>query len=148
MSALATIGRVFVDEHGMAWPTPQFSKGQVDKAGQVLVNPLSTDVEIASATEIMGNWRQCHGYPISTFRTTLGKRLARAEIHGAIVSQRLKRAPSIIAKLKRFDKMQLSRMQDIGGLRAVVSTIEQVRILQNEYRQVGKFQHQLASVCR
>ena len=36
------------------------------------------------------------------------------------VGQRLKRAPQIVAKLSRHPKMKLSRMQDIGGCRAIL----------------------------
>lgn len=35
--------------------------------------------------------------------------------------------PSIIDKLKRFDSLELSRMQDIGGLRIVVPTIDDIK---------------------
>ena len=41
----------------------------------------------------------------------------------AIVAQRMKRAPSISLKLQRFDGMRIACMQDIGGLRAIVSTV-------------------------
>lgn len=36
------------------------------------------------------------------------------------VGQRLKRAPQIVEKLSRHPKMKLSRMQDIGGCRAIL----------------------------
>ncbi|MBP7007209.1 hypothetical protein KBB05_00340 [Patescibacteria group bacterium] len=46
------------------------------------------------------------------------------------LSQRLKRLQSIIFKLtnedKETDKMQLSRMQDIGGIRIVTKSIGDV----------------------
>ena len=83
------------------------------------------------AMEVLANWRACHAYPINTFQATL-----RGEAkHGygkCIVAQRLKRAPSIIAKLQRFEDMQLARMQDIGGLRAILSSVIKVRSLERE----------------
>lgn len=36
------------------------------------------------------------------------------------VGQRLKREPQIISKLERYRKMNMSRMQDIGGCRAIL----------------------------
>ena len=35
--------------------------------------------------------------------------------------------PSIIDKLNRFGEIELSRMQDIGGLRIVVPTIDDIK---------------------
>lgn len=52
--------------------------------------------------------------------------------------------PSIIDKLKRFEGMSLARMQDIGGLRAVVSTVKQVPSLEDNYR-TSTFKHELVS---
>jgi putative GTP pyrophosphokinase len=60
----------------------------------------------------------------------------------ALVAQRLKRTPSIISKLKRFDSMELARMQDIGGLRAVVRSLRKARDLEQNYRN-SSFKHEL-----
>ena len=51
------------------------------------------------------------------------------------VAQRLKRTPSILAKLRRFPSMKLSRMQDIGGARAVLPGIAEVDDLRRRYMQ-------------
>lgn len=40
-----------------------------------------------------------------------------------VVAQRLKRQPRIISKLARFPRMDLSRMQDIGGCRAILPDV-------------------------
>jgi hypothetical protein len=45
---------------------------------------------------------------------------------GAVVARRLKRLPSILAKLRREDGMKLDRMEDIGGCRIVVGNQKQV----------------------
>ena len=42
------------------------------------------------------------------------------------VGQRLKRAPQIVEKLRRHPGMKLSRMQDIGGCRAILSSHDEV----------------------
>jgi Region found in RelA / SpoT proteins len=52
--------------------------------------------------------------------------------------------PSIISKLWREKGMKLSRMQDIGGLRAVVSNLKDVYALEKEYRS-SRFQHELVT---
>lgn len=46
----------------------------------------------------------------------------------------MKRLPSIEAKLIRFHGMGLSRMQDLGGCRAIVSDIPNVEQLVKRYR--------------
>jgi hypothetical protein len=60
----------------------------------------------------------------------------------ALVAQRIKRLSSIEAKLRRFDRMNLARMQDLGGCRAVVSSIARVRELVGLY-ETSQFKHKL-----
>lgn len=107
----------------MAYVKPTYSKGQVDKVGGILVSPNSYSFEERlSADAILANWRACHGYSINTFPATLRLKLREVD-KNAIVAQRMKRAPSISLKLQRFDGMRIACMQDIGGLRAIVSTV-------------------------
>jgi len=112
----------------------------------MLVAYLSKDKKIESrdilrALSILNNWRSCHGYPINTFQATLRNKLKSID-STALVAQRLKRLPSIILKLKRYKTMQLARMQDIGGLRAVVSSLKKVRELEINYK-ASRFKHEL-----
>jgi len=51
--------------------------------------------------------------------------------------------PTIINKLKLNSSMNLSTMQDIGGVRAVVDSVEKVRQLQDIYHQEYRFKHEL-----
>lgn len=51
----------------------------------------------------------------------------------AIVAQRLKRLSSIKGKLERFGNMQLARVQDLGGCRAIVRTVSVVDKLVSIY---------------
>lgn len=128
----------------MSFVAPAYTKSQVNRAGEVLVSPDNhSPNEQEWAEEVLANWRACHGYPINTFQATLRQKLRPID-HNAIVAQRLKRAPSIILKLKRFAGMQLARMQDIGGLRAVVRSLPKVRQLEDAYR-TAQFSHQLVS---
>jgi hypothetical protein len=126
----------------MAWPTPKYSKSQINRAGDILAAEDADAADLSWAHEVLGNWRACHGYPMNTFQATLRDKLARIGLSGSLVAQRLKRTPSIIAKLRRFDTMSLTRMQDIGGLRAVVPEVSDVRSLRDEYAH-SKFKHQL-----
>ena len=128
----------------MAWVTPLYSKERVKKAGVTLFNESSTDDEYEEALQILNNWRSSHSYPVNTFQAGLRTKLNAMGVNG-IVAQRLKRIPSIMAKLERFKNMSLSRMQDIGGLRAVVATAKQVYELRDSYVDKSKFEHVLVS---
>lgn len=125
----------------MAWPIPLYSKKQVSLAGEILSKDSLDFEKWFWADDVLTNWRACHGYPINTFQATLRLKL-KAIDPSAIVAQRLKRTPSIVGKLRRIPNMNLSRMQDIGGLRAVVGSIPLLRKLQIEY-QLSNFTHQL-----
>lgn len=113
----------------MAWAKPLFSKGQVDKAGEELIDDdetKSSDLEeIEQMLAVINNWRAAHSYPLLAVRMTLTGRAKRVDDR-AIVAQRLKRLSSISIKLHRNENMALSQMQDIGGCRAVVRTVAHV----------------------
>jgi len=49
--------------------------------------------------------------------------------HHALIAQRLKRLPSIAIKLKHNPAMKLSQMQDIGGCRAIMPSMKELRKL-------------------
>lgn len=51
------------------------------------------------------------------------------------VSQRLKKAPTIVDKLSRESGLDLWRMQDIGGCRVVLDSIKDVREMEAKIRQ-------------
>jgi putative GTP pyrophosphokinase len=125
----------------MAFITPIFSRKQISKAGHTLLDSNATAEEIILALAILNHWRSCHAYPINTFQSTLRSRLKKVS-RGALVAQRLKRTPSIIKKLQLNSGMQMARMQDIGGLRAVVDNLTQVRKLQDLYTN-GGLSHEL-----
>lgn len=125
----------------MAWPVPQYSRGEVNRAGSLLASDNPDTSKIPHATEVLSNWRSCHGYPINTFQATLREKLKSID-RSALVAQRLKRTPSIINKLRRFPTMRLARMNDIGGLRAVLGSAKKVRDLEADYR-ASIFQHEL-----
>jgi ppGpp synthetase/RelA/SpoT-type nucleotidyltranferase len=129
----------------MTFAVPRFQKSEINQAGAILASENANPFDWNWAYEILANWRACHGYPINTFRATLTNRLSSID-RNAIVAQRLKRASSVITKLQRFHTMKLSQMQDIGGLRAIVSSISRVRKLESVYRdKPSSFKHELIS---
>jgi hypothetical protein len=105
----------------MAWAKPAFTRGQVDKAGQVLIETLGPlyPVDWDIALQSINNWRSSHSYALQSVKMGLVQR-ARDIDEKVIVAQRLKRLSSIKIKLERNANMKLTQMQDIGGCRAIV----------------------------
>jgi ppGpp synthetase/RelA/SpoT-type nucleotidyltranferase len=115
------------------WTSPQYPKGRVNWAGDVLIGRINaTATEQETALTIINNWRSSHSYPLQALKMTLRRR-ARQIDKKALVVQRLKRLSSIAAKLERSKNMQLKQMQDIGGCRAVVKNISRVNALLKLY---------------
>ena len=124
-------------------PVPKASKSQIDRAGEILIGLHNIPIdELERAVDLAQQWRACHAYPINTFQATLRRKLA---VHKGeyLVAQRLKRMPTIFDKLQRFPAMNLTTMQDIGGVRAVLSSIAKVYKLAKEYKNKTRFEHEL-----
>ena len=127
----------------MAWARRDFSKTAINKAGGSLKQLESlSSAEYDRCLEIVNNWRACHNFPLNTFQVGLRRR-ARLIDRTALVAQRIKRLPSIRRKLEIQGNMTLSQMQDLGGCRAVVRNIAQVKKLTSGYL-AGFGNHELA----
>ena len=142
-------GKLEADE--MEFVAPVYRRDVVNRAGEKLIDatPLSgVDwgnywTEYFNALEIVNNWRSSHAYPLLVMRVTLG-RYANKVDPDALIAQRIKRLVSITGKLERESRMKLSQMQDIGGCRAVVSSMEPLRGLLQLYDK-SDIKHQRAS---
>ena len=122
----------------------EYSKTKIDRAGELLKNRAGSDAEIANALETLSSWRAYHAMPLDTFAKVLRGRIQKIT-GNAVVAQRLKRTPSILLKLSNHKTMRLSTMQDIGGLRAILDTTEEVYELLDLYKK-SKSKHSLFSL--
>ena len=113
-------------------PLPVHSRTRVNAAGRTLIAPSTTLDELRDARTVVNNWRAAHSLPLDRIRADLQQRVAG---HGdeVLVAQRLKRLSSIDAKLRRFPAMNLARMQDIGGCRAVLPSAGDVQAAAGRY---------------
>lgn len=111
------------------WEIPKHSKSEINKAGSIIADPSSTKEERDNALKILNNWRAAHAYPLQVVCSNL-----RMRNPDAIVVQRLKRLESITGKIERFPDMSLYRMQDLGGCRVIVDTIDQVYEAVDRYK--------------
>lgn len=111
---------------------------QVNRAGRVLRNWAAYAAagkldELTGALEVLAAFRSAHAQPLAKASSGL-RSMLRSESCPVEVSQRLKRSATIIDKLSRQPTMALSRMQDIGGCRAVVQDLAELRRVEKRIR--------------
>lgn len=117
----------------------KYSKEQINRSGSYLAQKdinLVDEIELDNHWEVFNYWRSLHAYVMNVIYVNLKRRVSKMDITSVIIAQRLKRAPSILSKLNRFPKMQLSRMQDIAGVRIIVKDIPDIyKVRDNIYKQ-------------
>jgi len=131
----------------MAWPTPQYSKNRVRKAGKQIVKTYRKHNgllfwEFNIPTDefmIVENWRASHGAVLNTAQAWL-RRLDKSQ--RPIVGQRLKRFNTIVDKLTTERSKDLSTMHDIAGVRAIFRSNEEIADFRMQMRG-SKAQHKL-----
>lgn len=122
---------------------PSYSRSEVNRAGKILIDLAKASLSESSwALDVMNNWRAAHDYPVNTLQANLRQKIKKRGYRDALVVQRLKRITSIAAKLEKNPAMNLSRMHDIGGLRAILSSIRQVTALKRDFMS-SRFRHKL-----
>lgn len=132
----------------MGYATPKFGRGEIDRAGQNLAaGTLAAYDEVIDDLTIINNWRSSHAFPLNSFHVTLRARAHKLDTR-AVTAQRIKRLSSIEAKLSRFPTMQLSRMHDIGGCRAIVRNVATVKLLVYLYKKSAKRNPDRAELVR
>jgi hypothetical protein len=127
---------VAIEEEYMDWVSPQYSRTKVDWAGGVLASDgpnLENFLDLEDALAIINNWRSSHSRPLYTFRLGIRRHAEKVD-ESALLAQRIKRLSSIRLKLRLSPNMKLSQMQDIGGCRAVVESVERVDELVKRYK--------------
>ncbi len=129
----------------MDYTRPQYSDDQIDAAGVTLVDPLASQDRRVSAVQVFGNWRAAHNYPLNSITTVLRLRVGRlsGEKKPLLVFQRLKRIESVEKKLRARPDITLSTMQDIGGCRAIVRSVNNLLALRDQYIDGTRSTHQL-----
>ncbi|URL59607.1 RelA/SpoT domain-containing protein [Luteibacter flocculans] len=122
---------------GVAKIIPQYSMSQIDRAGEEIARGwTSGSPGLDEALAVVNNWRQSHAHPLNVLAMTLRNRAQKQDPH-FLLSQRLKRLPSIQRKLTRDQtrRIRLTQIQDMGGCRAIVSDMEALHGLVETYRE-------------
>ena len=111
-----------------------FSKTRVDRAGREFCGIVERIIKapgrlsdgerktVAESIEAIEWWRREHAKPLS--RVAANLRYYAAQRGRPVVAQRLKKVPTMTAKLMREESMRLTQMADVGGVRAVLPDLE------------------------
>lgn len=118
------------------WKEVEYSRSQIINAGKTIKKEMVSDQEKAEAIKIIDNWRASHAFPLQIIFNYL-RNMAKSR-DDIIVAERLKRLDSILNKLKREPNMSLWTMQDLGGCRFIVPTIEEVYKYADQYENSRK----------
>jgi putative GTP pyrophosphokinase len=110
-----------------------YSKNRVNRAGMNLrvlfsgqpLEDYSTE-DFAEDVRVLNEFRRSHAYPLVAVTANLRHYVDKHGTGQLSVAQRLKRLPTIVDKLKRLPDMQLARMEDVGGCRAVVASTPEI----------------------
>ncbi|MCQ2272753.1 MAG: RelA/SpoT domain-containing protein [Bacteroidales bacterium] len=100
----------------------KYGRNQINKAGDILLTS-SNQEEVNSVIEKINDWRMLHLPALDQLQEAIIPIFEQKGIRIHLVSRRLKRLSSIQNKLDRNPEMKLGGLQDIGGLRIVVSTM-------------------------
>lgn len=118
------------------------SKSQVKKAGSTVRKFFRGDLQdqpnggletYLAALSVIEDWRAAHAKPLVSANNGL-RSMLRSENCPVDVSQRLKRMITILDKLEREPTLALPNMQDIGGVRAIVPSIADIRRVEARLR--------------
>lgn len=113
------------------YPRFGYSNRDVKRAGELIASRLpwtrETDARIREAFAIANNWRDAHAYPMKSIRYSVIQHMRHSGASG-ITAARLKRMHAIRAKLERVG-LSLNQLQDLGGCRAILDTMEDVQKL-------------------
>jgi hypothetical protein len=121
------LGEIDVSE----FPQLEYSKKDVVRAGNALKERMvwtpDSAAEIQRVFSIANSWRASHAFPMHRLRAEMHGRMSALKVKG-LTAARLKQMASIRAKLGRIDS-NLRQLQDLGGCRAVLPTIDEARRL-------------------
>jgi len=110
------------------------SKSSVRKAGSTIRRwhrGECSEADRDRALETLLDYRAQFSRPLIATNGRLSRLCSHLGLE-AEITQRLKKAPTILDKLRREDGLDLSRMQDIGGCRAVVTSADDLYLLSAE----------------
>ena len=127
--------------------TLKYSRSQIDKAGNSFRHGCIGEERKDAILKIQ-NFREMHLYPLMLIKNHVAQATKKVYKRG-VVARRLKMLATIIDKLERptldgrsENAIQITRMQDIGGCRAIVADIKQLKELHEKLKN-SRSMHQI-----
>lgn len=120
----------------------KYSGKEVIRAGEAFLTEeiFKDKKKLHHCMEVLSYWRFKHEIPLENALKTLKNEVKKKD-KTAIFAKRLKRYPSIVSKLKRFPKMKLKNMQDIGGCRTIISSEKKLFQVVKELKKKAEFKN-------
>lgn len=113
------------------FPRFEYTMHDVKRAGEALKGEILWDEErreeILEIFRIANNWIDSHGYPMFRIKNEALAKIRASKIEG-LAPARLKRMRSVRRKLATINA-KLDQIQDLGGCRIVVPSIDDARLL-------------------
>ena len=112
------------------------TKSQINNAGRLVRRYLRGEIDgerVDRALDVIQEYRAAHQYPLIKANNGLPSVILTTGCQ-IEVSQRLKRLNTIVDKLRRHPNMGLTTMQDIGGCRAVLKSIDEIRRVEHRLK--------------
>lgn len=103
----------------------KYSNTCIQKTGKTLLNSKDPD-EVAQAERIIEAWRGQHDTVLDEFEKALFPLLQDEKIIVIDRGRRLKRLKAIMNKMDKHEVWNLSTMQDVGGMRLILPSIDVV----------------------
>lgn len=122
----------------------KYGRHQIDKAGQIILTSTKKE-DVILSIEKVNEWRTLHLIALDELQKVIIPILKDKNIKIQFISRRLKRLTSIIYKLDLNPEMRLGGMQDIGGLRVVVTSMQD---LSTSLDAIKKNTHKNFELCR
>ncbi len=116
-----------------------FDRREVDSAGEELKGDIPwnsyNEPSIVRLFAVANGWREAHLAPMRHIHLQLAAAIRRQQLNG-VVASRLKRMPSIRRKLHKIT-VPLSKIQDLGGCRVILPSMNEVRAFSAGFQQSG-----------
>ena len=117
-----------------------FSRSAIDKIGEKLRSYTISEEEYLEAIDSLNNWRKNHGEIMDFYLDECYKIATNTKNDHIIVFARLKRLVTILDKIiNRQPEMRLSSLQDVAGVRVIVSNIDELNAIEEEIRKLPGF---------
>jgi ppGpp synthetase/RelA/SpoT-type nucleotidyltranferase len=129
---------------GRGTVTKELTASRVNRAGKTIRRVMRGEAdpalhaEFPEAVEVLLAFRAAHQRPLTTANMGLRSIVKTVDCEDPEVSQRLKRVPTIVDKLRREPTLALANMQDLGGCRAVLRDVDEVRRVQARIEHHGR----------